>query len=103
MYIDDLKETFVKDYIFLLFKRVGAVYEGRYLLGTSFAMPLIAKRHIEIAEEENAEAVAHSATGKGNGLVRFWLTYMALAPSIKIIAPWKDDKWTIRSREDALK
>lgn len=101
IYIEDLKEEFVKDYIFPTL-RAGAVYEDRYLLGTSFARPLIAKKQIEIAHKEGADAVAHGATGKGNDQVRFELTYMALDPSIRIIAPWKDSKWTIRSREDAI-
>lgn len=101
IYIEDLKEEFVKDYIFPTL-RAGAVYEDKYLLGTSFARPLIAKRQVEIAQQEGAEAVAHGATGKGNDQVRFELTYMALAPQLQIIAPWKDSKWTIKSREDAL-
>jgi argininosuccinate synthase len=100
IYIEDLKEEFVRDFIFPTLK-ASAVYEDKYLLGTSFARPLIAKRQIEIAEAEGAEAVAHGATGKGNDQVRFELTYMALNPNIKIIAPWKDDLWTIKSRDDA--
>ena len=79
----------------------GAIYEREYLLGTSFARPLIAKRMVEIAELEGADAVAHGATGKGNDQVRFELTVMALNPRLKIIAPWRE--WHIRSREDALK
>ncbi|MFC1771122.1 argininosuccinate synthase [Candidatus Margulisiibacteriota bacterium] len=101
IYIEDLREEFVKDYIFPAL-RAGAVYEDHYLLGTSFARPLIAKKQIEIAEKEKASAVAHGATGKGNDQVRFELTYMALNPRIRIIAPWKDDKWKIESREDAV-
>ncbi|HAR62218.1 MAG: argininosuccinate synthase [Candidatus Margulisiibacteriota bacterium] len=101
IYIEDLKEEFVRDYIFPTL-RAGAIYEDKYLLGTSFARPLIAKKQIEIAEKEGADAVSHGATGKGNDQVRFELTYMALNPHIKIIAPWKDDRWTLRSREDAI-
>lgn len=99
IYIEDLKEEFVKDFIFPTLK-AGAVYEGKYLLGTSFARPLIAKRLVEIALAEGAEAVAHGATGKGNDQVRFELTVKALAPHLKIIAPWRE--WHIRSREDAI-
>jgi argininosuccinate synthase len=101
VFVEDLKEEFVKDYIFPTL-RARAVYEDKYLLGTSFARPLIAARQIAIAENEGADAVAHGATGKGNDQVRFELTYMALNPAIKIIAPWKDDNWNIRSRDDAL-
>jgi argininosuccinate synthase len=101
VYVEDLKEEFVKDYVYPMLK-ANAVYEGKYLLGTSIARPLIAKRQIEIAKIEKAQAVAHGATGKGNDQVRFELTYMAMDPKIKIIAPWKDDKWHIKSREDAL-
>jgi argininosuccinate synthase len=100
-YIEDLTREFVEDYIWPTLK-AGAVYEGKYLLGTSFARPLIAKRQVEIAEKEGADAVSHGSTGKGNDQVRFELTYMALNPKLKIIAPWKDEKWTIRSREDAI-
>ena len=82
--------------------RAGAIYEREYLLGTAFARPLIAKRMVEIAEIEAADAVAHGATGKGNDQVRFELTVMALNPKLRIIAPWRDPKWTIRSREDAI-
>jgi argininosuccinate synthase len=101
LYIEDLREEFVTDYIFPTM-RAGAVYEGTYLLGTSFARPLIAKRQVEIAHKEKATMVAHGATGKGNDQVRFELTYMALDPSLKIIAPWKDPKWTMHSREDCI-
>jgi len=101
VYVEDLVKEFVESYILPTMK-AGAVYEGRYLLGTSFARPLIAKRQVEIAGLEGADAVSHGATGKGNDQVRFELTYMALNPSLKIIAPWKDDRWTIQSREDAL-
>lgn len=88
VYVEDLKEEFVKDFIFTALKG-NAVYEGRYLLGTSIARPLIAKKQIEIAKKENAEYVSHGATGKGNDQVRFELTYYALNPRIKIISPWK--------------
>ncbi|RAP34823.1 argininosuccinate synthase, partial [Candidatus Marinamargulisbacteria bacterium SCGC AG-439-L15] len=101
VYIEDLTEEFITDYIYPTL-RAGAVYERKYLLGTSFARPLIAKRQVEIAQLEGATMVAHGATGKGNDQVRFELTYMALDPSLKIIAPWKDDKWTLHSREDCL-
>jgi argininosuccinate synthase len=99
-YIEDLREEFVTEYIYPTLK-IGAVYERDYLLGTSFARPLIAKRMVEIAEMEGADAVSHGATGKGNDQVRFELTTMALNPKLKIIAPWRE--WHIRSREDALK
>ncbi len=99
IYIEDLKEEFVTDFVFPTLK-AGAVYEGKYLLGTSFARPLIAKRLVEIAKMEGAAAVAHGATGKGNDQVRFELTVKALAPELKIIAPWRI--WDIKSREDAI-
>ena len=95
VYIDDLREAFVKDYVFPML-RANAVYEGSYLLGTSIARPLIAKRQIEIALQENADAVAHGATGKGNDQVRFELTYYALKPDVKVIAPWRT--WDLDSR-----
>ena len=98
-YIEDLREEFVTEYIFPTVK-AGAVYERKYLLGTSFARPLIARRQVEIAELEGADAVAHGCTGKGNDQVRFELTYKALNPRLKVIAPWRE--WDIRSREDAL-
>lgn len=98
-YIEDLKDEFVTDYLWPIVKS-GAVYEGKYLLGTSIARPLIAKRQVEIALAEGAEGVAHGCTGKGNDQVRFELTYKALAPQLKIIAPWR--VWEIRSREDAI-
>jgi argininosuccinate synthase len=101
LYIEDLREEFITDFIYPTLK-AGAVYEGTYLLGTSFARPLIAKRAVEIAQKEGATAIAHGATGKGNDQVRFELTVMALDPSLKIIAPWKDPKWTMKSREDCL-
>ena len=99
IYIEDLKEEFVTDFIFPTLK-AGAVYEGEYLLGTSFARPLIAKKLVEIARKEGAVAIAHGATGKGNDQVRFELTVKALAPDLKIIAPWR--LWDIKSREEAI-
>ena len=95
IYIEDLRETFVRDYVFPMF-RANALYEGTYLLGTSIARPLIAKRQIEIAKETGADAVAHGATGKGNDQVRFELTYYSLNPDIKVIAPWRE--WDLGSR-----
>ena len=99
IYIDDLRETFTKDFVFPMF-RANAVYEGQYLLGTSIARPLIAQRQIEIAEEVGADAVAHGATGKGNDQVRFELSYYSLKPDIKIIAPWRE--WDLTSRTRLL-
>ncbi|MGC8880266.1 MAG: argininosuccinate synthase [Anaerolineae bacterium] len=99
IYIEDLREEFITDYIYPTMM-AGAIYERKYLLGTSFARPLIAKRQVEIAELEGADAVAHGCTGKGNDQVRFELTYQALNPRLKVIAPWRE--WNIRSREDAL-
>ena len=101
LYIERLTEEFITGYIYPTLK-AGAVYEGSYLLGTSFARPLIAKRAVEIAHKEGAVAVAHGATGKGNDQVRFELTVMALDPKLKIIAPWKDSKWTLHSREECI-
>ena len=101
VYIEDLREEFITDYIYPTLK-AGAVYEQEYLLGTSFGRPLIAKRQVEIAQKEGATMVAHGATGKGNDQVRFELTYMALDPSLQIIAPWKDDKWDMHSREECI-
>ncbi|WP_316975845.1 argininosuccinate synthase [Shumkonia mesophila] len=95
IFIEDLREVFVRDYVFPMF-RANALYEGTYLLGTSIARPLIAKRQIEIAKQVGADAVAHGATGKGNDQVRFELTYYALKPDIKIIAPWR--LWNLNSR-----
>ncbi|MCU0493063.1 MAG: argininosuccinate synthase [Chloroflexaceae bacterium] len=97
--VDDLREEFVRDYI-IPTMQAGAIYERKYLLGTSFARPIIAKHQVRVAEQEGADAVAHGATGKGNDQVRFELTYFALNPTLKIIAPWRE--WTIRSRQDAL-
>src|SRR5690242_1310844 len=95
IFVDDLREEFVRDFVFPMF-RANALYEGTYLLGTSIARPLIAKRQIEIAEQVGADAVAHGATGKGNDQVRFELTYYALKPDIKVIAPWRE--WDLASR-----
>jgi argininosuccinate synthase len=97
IFIDDLRETFTRDFVFPMF-RANALYEGQYLLGTSIARPLIAQRQIEIAEEVGADAVAHGATGKGNDQVRFELSYYALKPDIKIIAPWREWELTSRTR-----
>jgi argininosuccinate synthase len=97
IFVDDLRETFVRDFVFPMF-RANAVYEGQYLLGTSIARPLIAQRQIEIAEQVGADAVAHGATGKGNDQVRFELSYYALKPDIKIIAPWREWELTSRTR-----
>ena len=88
IFIEDLREDFVRDYVFPMF-RANALYEGMYLLGTSIARPLIAKRQIEIARAVGADAVCHGATGKGNDQVRFELTYYALEPDIRVIAPWR--------------
>ncbi|MBU0567056.1 argininosuccinate synthase [bacterium] len=99
-YLEDLKEEFVTSYIFPALA-AGAIYEGKYLLGTALARPLIAKRLVEIARIEKAEAIAHGATGKGNDQVRFELTVKALAPDLKIIAPWRE--WELKSREDEIK
>ncbi|KJS84953.1 MAG: argininosuccinate synthase [Peptococcaceae bacterium BICA1-8] len=99
IYIEDLKEEFVKDFVFPVLKS-GCEYEGKYLLGTSFARPLIAKRLVDIAEKEGAQYVSHGATGKGNDQVRFELTVKALNPDLGIIAPWRE--WSIKSREDAV-
>ncbi|MBW8058292.1 MAG: argininosuccinate synthase [candidate division NC10 bacterium] len=99
VYIEDLKEEFVRDFVFPCLK-ANAVYEGGYLLGTSMARPLIARRQIEIARREKADAVAHGATGKGNDQVRFELTYLAHDPHIQIIAPWRE--WDLKSRSDLV-
>jgi argininosuccinate synthase len=97
--VEDLREEFLTGYVFPALK-AGAVYEHKYLLGTSLARPVIAKRQVEVALKEGAEAVAHGCTGKGNDQVRFELTYQALAPELKVIAPWRE--WTLKSREDCL-
>jgi len=99
--VKDLRKEFVEDYLWRMLK-AGAVYENGYLLGTSIARPLIAKHQVEVAHEEGATAVAHGATGKGNDQVRFELTFMALDPTLKIIAPWKDKNFTLTSREAAV-
>ena len=99
IFIDDVREEFVRDFVFPMF-RANALYEGQYLLGTSIARPLIAKRQIEIAREVGADAVAHGATGKGNDQVRFELSYYALKPDIKVIAPWRE--WELTSRTKLL-
>ena len=96
IFVEDLREEFVRDYVVPMF-RANALYEGQYLLGTSIARPLIAKRQIDIAEKVGADAVAHGATGKGNDQVRFELSYYALKPDVKVIAPWRE--WELRSRE----
>ncbi|MCL1947020.1 MAG: argininosuccinate synthase, partial [Chitinivibrionia bacterium] len=100
-FIEDQREEFIRDFIYPTMK-AGAIYENKYLLGTSFGRPLIAKRQVEIALQEGAAYVAHGATGKGNDQVRFELTYMALAPQLKIIAPWKDSRWNFKSREECV-
>jgi len=99
IYIEDLREEFARDFVFFAI-RANAIYEGTYLLGTSIARPLIAKRQVEIALKEHADAVCHGSTGKGNDQVRFELTYYALAPHIKVIAPWR--QWSFSSREDLI-
>ena len=99
IFVEDLREEFVRDFVFPMF-RANALYEGVYLLGTSIARPLIAKRQIEIAKLTGADAVAHGATGKGNDQVRFELTYYALNPDIKVIAPWRE--WAFKSRSDLI-
>src|SRR5579864_4348159 len=99
IFIEDLREEFVRDYVFPMF-RANALYEGQYLLGTSIARPLIAKKQIEIAEKVGADAVAHGATGKGNDQVRFELGYYALKPDVKVIAPWRE--WNLTSRTKLL-
>src|SRR5438874_7271577 len=99
IFIEDLREEFVRDFVFPMF-RANTLYEGQYLLGTSIARPLIAKRQIEIAKKTGADAVAHGATGKGNDQVRFELAYYALNPDIKVIAPWRE--WELTSRTKLL-
>ena len=99
VYIEDLREEFARDYVFTAVK-ANAIYEGTYLLGTSIARPLIAKRQVEIAQIEGADAVAHGSTGKGNDQVRFELTYYALNPYIRVISPWRE--WQFKSREDLI-
>jgi hypothetical protein len=99
IYIDDLREEFVRDFVFPMF-RANTIYEGEYLLGTSIARPLIAKRLIEIAESLGADAISHGATGKGNDQVRFELGAYALKPGVKVIAPWRE--WNLTSRETLM-
>ncbi|NLO53606.1 MAG: argininosuccinate synthase, partial [Gammaproteobacteria bacterium] len=99
IYIDDLREEFVRDFVFPMF-RANTIYEGEYLLGTSIARPLIAKRLIEIANETGADAISHGATGKGNDQVRFELGAYALKPGVKVIAPWRE--WDLLSREKLM-
>ncbi|MDP6381289.1 MAG: argininosuccinate synthase, partial [Phycisphaerae bacterium] len=99
--VEDLRQEFVEQYLWRILK-AGAVYEGRYLLGTSIARPLIAQKQVEAARKVGADALAHGSTGKGNDQVRFELTYMALAPDLEVIVPWRDKRWTLTSREDAL-
>src|SRR6266699_843519 len=99
IFIEDLREEFVRDYVFPMF-RANTLYEGQYLLGTSIARPLIAKKQIEIAEKVGADAVAHGATGKGNDQVRFELTYYALKPDVKVIAPWRE--WDLTARRKLI-
>src|SRR5512133_1652549 len=99
IFIDDLREEFVRDFVFPMF-RCNTIYEGEYLLGTSIARPLIAKRLIEIAQKTGADAISHGATGKGNDQVRFELGAYALAPNIRIIAPWRE--WDLLSRDKLL-
>ncbi|WP_448523276.1 argininosuccinate synthase [Pseudothermotoga sp.] len=103
VYVEDLRREFVTDFIFVALM-ANAIYEGRYLLGTSLARPLIAKKQVEIAQKENAQYVAHGATGKGNDQVRFELTYAALAPHLKVISPWKDPEFlgTFKGRTDLI-
>lgn len=100
IYIEDVRDEFVKEYVFPMLK-ANAVYEDKYLLGTAIARPLIAKKQVEIAKKEKADAVAHGATGKGNDQVRFELTYKALAPELRIVAPWRE--WTLKGRNDEIK
>src|ERR1035437_9873732 len=99
IFIEDLREEFVRDFVFPMF-RANTVYEGQYLLGTSIARPLIAKKQIEIARKVGADAVCHGATGKGNDQVRFELTFKALMPHVKVIAPWRE--WDMKSRQDEV-
>ncbi|MCX6357097.1 MAG: argininosuccinate synthase, partial [Candidatus Aureabacteria bacterium] len=99
VYVEDLREEFVRDFVFQALK-ANAVYEGTYLMGTSIARPLIAKRQVEIARKEKATAVAHGATGKGNDQVRFELTFAALGPDLKVIAPWRE--WSLGSRQELI-
>src|SRR6267378_4345564 len=99
LYVEDLRDEFVREYVWTAVK-ANAIYEGVYLLGTSLARPVIAKRQIEIAQKEGADAVAHGSTGKGNDQVRFELTYYALQPDIKVVAPWRE--WEFKGRSDLI-
>ena len=101
LYIEDIVDEFCDDYI-VPCVQAGAVYENKYLLGTSMARPGIAKKLVEIARKEGAVAICHGATGKGNDQIRFELAIKALAPDVKIIAPWRNDKWNMQSREDEI-
>ena len=101
IYVEDVQEELITDYIYPMVK-AGCVYEDKYLLGTSIARPLIAKKLVDIAIKEGADAICHGATGKGNDQIRFELGIKALAPHLKIIAAWRDDKWTLQSREDEI-
>jgi argininosuccinate synthase len=101
VYVEDLREEFVRDFVFPAM-RANAIYEGSYLLGTSVARPLIAKAQIDVLRKENADAVSHGATGKGNDQVRFELTYYALEPNVTIIAPWRDPKWDMPGRTEMM-
>jgi len=100
-YVEDMRKEFVEDFIYPTL-RAGAIYNRKYLLGTSMARPIIAKRQVDVARKVGASALAHGCTGKGNDQVRFELTYMTFAPDLKVIAPWREPNWNIRSREDAL-
>ena len=100
-YVEDMRREYVENFIYPTL-RSGAVYNRKYLLGTSMARPIIAKRQVDVARKVGADALAHGCTGKGNDQVRFELTYMTFAPDLKVIAPWREAAWTIRSREDAL-
>src|SRR5882762_2054009 len=100
-YLADLHEEFARDFVFPMI-RANAVYEGYYLLGTSIARPVIAKKQVEIARDEGADAVAHGSTGKGNDQVRFEMTFARLAPGLKIIAPWRRPEWPFQGRADML-
>ena len=101
VFVEDLREEFVTEYLWPMLK-AGAIYEGKYLLGTSIARPLIAKKQVEVARATGADAVAHGATGKGNDQVRFELTYQALAPDLAVLVPWRDPRWKLTSREAAV-
>src|ERR1700722_13223655 len=101
LYIEDLREEFAREFVFPMM-RANAIYEGYYLLGTSIARPVIARKQVEIARQEGADAVAHGATGKGNDQVRFELTFARLAPDLKIIAPWRRSDWPFVGRADMI-